>query len=335
VWTGRREARGLASALAGEISSVIGIVRRRDYRGSIQALIKAVGTSHQPQAVRFPAIQDRFAVYEANLAKLVTLPGNLPQAVVSFYTHAKSFNDEMSPDHPQPATEAEAIQRLKQLDELIVALLALGDGAVLALEGNRKRLDAQVNSTPCVSLESKSPEAQPPTTFHKGVAAVGTGELSNFTPRAQQVLALSRREADHLNHNFVGTEHLLLGLIALGQGTAVTVLEQMGLNLETVRLEVKKQVGVGPEPRHLGNIPYTPRVKKVLALAAREAKSLNHTYVGTEHILLGLLREGDGVGARVLRQLGVEAEDTRQRILKELDPNFDPGDRGRQGEPEG
>ena len=146
--------------------------------------------------------------------------------------------------------------------------------------------------------------------------------LSNFTPRAQQVLALARKEADRFNHNFVGTEHLLLGLIKLGQGVAVNVLQKMGLDLDTVRLEVEKQVGSGPDQKMLGNIPYTPRVKKVLQLAQKEAKALNHTYVGTEHILLGLLREGDGVAARVLKSLDVDIEQCRQEILKELDPNF-------------
>src|ERR1022692_3005994 len=145
---------------------------------------------------------------------------------------------------------------------------------------------------------------------------------NNFTPRAQQVLALARKEADRFNHNFVGTEHLLLGLIKLGQGVAVNVLQKLGLDLETVRLEVEKQVGTGPDQKMLGNIPYTPRVKKILALAAREARALNHTYVGTEHLLLGLLREGDGVAARVLKNLDVGIDRTRQEILKELDTNF-------------
>jgi len=145
---------------------------------------------------------------------------------------------------------------------------------------------------------------------------------NNFTPRAQQVLALARKEADRFNHNFVGTEHLLLGLIKLGQGVAVNVLQKLGLDLDTVRLEVEKQVGTGPDQKQVGNIPYTPRVKKVLSLAAKEAKALNHTYVGTEHILLGLLREGDGVAARVLKNLDVDIEQTRQEILKELHPDF-------------
>ena len=152
--------------------------------------------------------------------------------------------------------------------------------------------------------------------------------MNNFTPRAQQVLALARKEADRFNHNYVGTEHLLLGLIKLGQGVAVNVLQKMSMDLETVRMEVEKQVGSGPETQSQGNIPYTPRVKKVLALAGKEAKALNHSYVGTEHILLGLLREGDGVAARVLKNLDVDIERTRNEILRELDPNFSPNDLG-------
>ncbi len=159
--------------------------------------------------------------------------------------------------------------------------------------------------------------------------------MNNFTPRAQQVLALARKEADRFNHNYVGTEHLLLGLIKLGQGVAVNVLQKMGLDLETVRMEVEKQVGSGPETKMVGNIPYTPRVKKVLALAGKEAKSLNHSYVGTEHILLGLLREGEGVAARVLKNLEVDIERTRNEILKELDPNFTPPDAEQESPSEG
>ena len=150
--------------------------------------------------------------------------------------------------------------------------------------------------------------------------------MNNFTPRAQQVLALARKEADRFNHNYVGTEHLLLGLIKLGQGVAINVLAKMGLDLETVRMEVEKQVGSGPETKMVGNIPYTPRVKKVLALAGKEAKALGHSYVGTEHVLLGLLREGDGVAAKVLKNLDVDIERTRNEILRELNPNFTPED---------
>jgi ATP-dependent Clp protease ATP-binding subunit ClpC len=156
--------------------------------------------------------------------------------------------------------------------------------------------------------------------------------MNNFTPRAQQVLALARKEADRFHHNYVGTEHLLLGLIKLGQGVAVSVLQKMGMDLETVRAEVEKQVGIGQESKTpVGSIPYTPRVKKVLALAGKEAKALNHSYVGTEHILLGLLREGEGVAARVLKTLEVDIERTRNEILRELDPQFSSGQGGEGG----
>jgi ATP-dependent Clp protease ATP-binding subunit ClpC len=153
-------------------------------------------------------------------------------------------------------------------------------------------------------------------------------EMNNFTPRAQQVLQLARKEADRFNHNYVGTEHLLLGLIKLGQGVAVNVLQKLGLELDTVRMEVEKQIGSGPETKMVGNIPYTPRVKKVLALSTKEAKQLNHNYVGTEHILLGLLREGEGAAARILKSLDVDLERCRNEILKELDPNFVPSEGG-------
>ena len=152
--------------------------------------------------------------------------------------------------------------------------------------------------------------------------------MNNFTPRAQQVLALARKEADRFHHNYVGTEHILLGLIKLGQGVAVSVLQKMGLDLETVRAAVEKQVGTGQETKTPGSIPYTPRVKKVLALAGKEAKTLNHSYVGTEHILLGLLREGEGVAARVLKSLDIDIERTRNEILRELDPQFSGGEQG-------
>jgi len=150
--------------------------------------------------------------------------------------------------------------------------------------------------------------------------------IGTFTPRALQVLALARKEAERLNHNFVGTEHLLLGLIAFEKGVAVNVLRSRGIELESVRAEVEKEVGTGPpDQKAIGNIPFTPRTKQALSFASKEARALNHTYVGTEHILLGLLRQGDGVAARVLRQLGLEIEKTREEILKELDPNFQPG----------
>src|ERR1700675_2321624 len=114
----------------------------------------------------------------------------------------------------------------------------------------------------------------------------GHRPMNNFTPRAQQVLALARKEADRFNHNYVGTEHLLLGLIKLREGVAVNVLQKMGLDLESVRVEVEKHVGPRPETKMIGNIPYTPRVKKVLALAGKEAQALHIFSVVTNKFLL-------------------------------------------------
>jgi ATP-dependent Clp protease ATP-binding subunit ClpC len=147
------------------------------------------------------------------------------------------------------------------------------------------------------------------------------------SPPVEQTLALARLEASRLNHDFLATEHLLLGIIRLGQSPAVTVLRRLGLDLAAVRLEMEEQLGTvqdhqGVSPKAkvpvpgTGNLPYTPRVKRVLAFAAEEARALNHSYVGAEHILLGLLREGDGVVARVLNELGVDTERTRQEILR-------------------
>ncbi|NLF17418.1 MAG: ATP-dependent Clp protease ATP-binding subunit [Lentisphaerae bacterium] len=149
--------------------------------------------------------------------------------------------------------------------------------------------------------------------------------LNHLTPRAQQVLALAKREARKFGHNYVGTEHLLLGLIKLGQGVAVAALRNMGLDLETVRFEVEKHSGPGSDMQLEGDPPLTPRVRRVIELAAQEAKSLNYSYIGTEHLLLGLLREGDGVAARVLRNLNIEADAVRNEVMKALDPNFLPG----------
>jgi ATP-dependent Clp protease ATP-binding subunit ClpC len=148
--------------------------------------------------------------------------------------------------------------------------------------------------------------------------------LNNFTPRAQQVLVLSKREAKRLNHDYVGTEHLLLGLIKLGQGVAVAALQSMGLELDTVRYEVEKHTAPSSGTEVAGDPPLTPKVKAVLAMAAKEAKGLNYNYIGTEHILLGLLKETEGVAAKVLRALNVDFDAVREEVMKSLDPNYIP-----------
>lgn len=151
---------------------------------------------------------------------------------------------------------------------------------------------------------------------------------ANFTPRAVQALALAAEEARQLKHNFIGTEHLLLGLLRLNAGVATTVLKKLGVDLVKLREAVIELSPGAPVVEGLSGTPYTPRLKKVLMLAQKQARSLHHTYVGTEHLLLGLLEEGDGLAARVLRGFKLDLEQMRQEILKELDPNFDPGAKG-------
>ncbi len=147
--------------------------------------------------------------------------------------------------------------------------------------------------------------------------------FSNFTPRAQRVVQLARKEAERFNHPYAGTEHLLMGLIALGEGVAVVVLDNMGISLEAVRLEVEKIVGQGPGLKTAGQVPFTPRSKKVFQLAMAEAQSLGHSYIGTEHILLGLIHEGEGIAGQVLRNLGVDLDDARDEIMDELDVEYE------------
>ncbi len=148
--------------------------------------------------------------------------------------------------------------------------------------------------------------------------------MDNFTPRAKHVLVLAQKESERFNHDYVGTEHLLLGLIALGEGVAVSVLQSMGLNLEKLRLEVEKQSGVGGPTKQDGDVPFTPRLKNILILSAKEAKSMNYNFIGTEHLLLALLREGESVAARILRSVNVDVEEVRNRVIRALDPNYLP-----------
>ncbi|HSX04746.1 MAG TPA: ATP-dependent Clp protease ATP-binding subunit [Rhabdochlamydiaceae bacterium] len=143
--------------------------------------------------------------------------------------------------------------------------------------------------------------------------------FDKFTNRAKQVIKLAKKEAQRLNHNYLGTEHVLLGLLKLGQGIAVNVLRNLNLDYETVRAEVERLVGYGPEIQVYGDPALTAKVKKVFEYANEEAASLNHNYVGTEHLLLALLRITDGVAAQVLENLNVNLKDIRKEVLKELE----------------
>ncbi len=147
--------------------------------------------------------------------------------------------------------------------------------------------------------------------------------LTNWTPLAKQALSLAQKEADRFNHNFVGTEHLLLGIIGLGKANAIKVLEMVDIDTTNVQKEVERNISRGPDQRMIGNIPNTPRTEKVLKLAAKESKLLGHRDTGTEHLLLGIMGAGEGVAARVLREMGLtDIEKVRIQIRKEYDPNF-------------
>ncbi|MFO7821286.1 MAG: ATP-dependent Clp protease ATP-binding subunit [Lentisphaeria bacterium] len=148
--------------------------------------------------------------------------------------------------------------------------------------------------------------------------------MNNFTPRAQQVLVLAKREAKRFGHDYIGTEHLLMGLVNLGQGVGMSVLQNLGLDMQTLAYEVERHSGPVSDTELKGDPPMTPRVKRVLAFAAREARSLNYNYIGTEHLLLGLLREGDGVAAKILRGLNLDVDAVRAEVMKSLDPKFLP-----------
>ena len=141
--------------------------------------------------------------------------------------------------------------------------------------------------------------------------------FERFTDRARRVVVLAQEEARMLNHNHIGTEHILLGLIHEGHGVAATALESLGISLEAVRQQVTEIIGRGDQAPS-GHIPFTPRAKRVLELSLREAKELGHSYIGTEHILLGLIREGDGVAAQMLVKLGADLDRTRQQVVQLL-----------------
>jgi ATP-dependent Clp protease ATP-binding subunit ClpC len=142
--------------------------------------------------------------------------------------------------------------------------------------------------------------------------------FERFTDRARRVVVFAQEEARGLNHNWIGTEHLLLAVIREGQGVGARALESMQVSLDAARQQVESIIGRGQELVSDGHIPFTPRAKKVLELSLREALQLGHDYIGTEHILLGLIREGDGVAAQVLVNLGCDLNRTRQQVIRLL-----------------
>ncbi len=159
--------------------------------------------------------------------------------------------------------------------------------------------------------------------------------MKNFTPRAKQTLLLAQREAERLNHDCIGTEHLLLGVLALNEGVAVEALKSIGLNLDQLRFEVEKVCGAGGPTKKAGNLPITSRLKQILLLAVTEANAMNYNFVGTEHLLLALLRDGESEASRVLANLNVDLEQVRRQVLKALDHDYvpEPGEEPPPGAP--
>jgi ATP-dependent Clp protease ATP-binding subunit ClpC len=141
--------------------------------------------------------------------------------------------------------------------------------------------------------------------------------FERFTDKARRVVVLAQEESRILNHNYIGTEHLLLGLLHEGEGVGAKALESLGISLDAVRRQVEEIIGQG-QSSPTGHIPFTPRAKKVLELSLRESKQLGHNYIGTEHILLGVIREGEGVAAQVLQRLGAELSKVRQQVVELL-----------------
>ena len=142
--------------------------------------------------------------------------------------------------------------------------------------------------------------------------------FNKFTERARKVILLAKQEAKRFNHDYIGTEHILLGLLREGEGVAAAVLQSLGMNLNNIRLEVEKLVQIGPATIVTGDLPFTPKAKKVMELAMEEARTLGHNYIGTEHLLLGLIREGEGVASQVFMNMGLDLEKVREEVIKLL-----------------
>ncbi|MBI5723146.1 MAG: ATP-dependent Clp protease ATP-binding subunit [Planctomycetes bacterium] len=159
--------------------------------------------------------------------------------------------------------------------------------------------------------------------------------FERFTERARKVMALANQEAQRFNHEYIGTEHILLGLVKEGTGVGANVLKNLGVELHKVRIEVEKLVKPGPEMVTMGKLPQTPRAKKVIEYAIEEARNLNHNYVGTEHLLLGLLREHDGVAAQVLLNLSLKLDEVREEVLNLLGAGVEPTDEASGAAPPG
>jgi hypothetical protein len=219
-----------------------------------------------------------------------------------------------------------ALQRIGQTDALQTEFQKIGRAASVLRRKLRAAAERALFALTCLRMKWA---------FRMKLKALRTGlivplpSLNNFTANAIQSLALAQEGARQFHHDFIGTEHVLLGLFKLGQGTVPNMLRRLRLDHEVVRKEIEKIVRPGPDQRGAQELPYTPRARMALCLAAVEAKELKHSWVGPEHVLLGLLLEGGGVAALVMKSLGVQIEKAREEFLKELQSN--PGADGTTG----
>jgi excisionase family DNA binding protein len=217
----------------------------------------------------------------------------------------------------EPLMTPEEVAELLRIDVAIVLRLAeRGELPSFLFEDQRRfsraemtRFLARGHDHPSVSYMPDLPAT--------GSVSDGSGHFDTFTERARKVLSLAQEEAQRFNHNYIGTEHLLLGLVREGDGVAAKVLNNLGVELNKVRSAVDFVIGQGDRVL-LGEIGLTPRAKKVIDLAVDEARRLGHHYIGTEHLLLGLVREGEGIAAGVLESLGVNLEKARRETIKIL-----------------
>jgi hypothetical protein len=215
---------------------------------------------------------------------------------------------QMDPDPPAPVAAVVADIAARTLDTTTMAGRLAPRLQPNAVAEARVK-EAAMRGRPAMPLTEKIKQAT--------MRRQPKGMFQRFTDRARRVVVLAQEEARMLHHNYVGTEHLLLGLLHEGEGVAAGALESLGINREAVRQQVEEIIGHGRKPVS-GHIPFTPRTKKVLELSLREALALGHHYIGTEHLLLALLREGQGVAAQVLTRLGADHAQVRERVLAQL-----------------
>jgi hypothetical protein len=208
---------------------------------------------------------------------------------------------------------------IDQHGELITAVSRLSDGEIGRLKAYATRT-ANDSIRPAAGrpdLRPRRPIVVASDTAGMSARRAARTMFERFTDRARRVVVEAQDEARTLNHNYIGTEHILLGLIHEGKGTGPKALESLGISLDTARQQVQEIIGQGQHAPS-GHIPFTPRAKKVLELALSESKALGHHYIGTEHILLGLIHEGDGVAAQVLVKLGADLNRVRQQVIQLL-----------------